>query len=168
MERVFSRSFGTDTLAMLTATVVLGGCGNQADIDVLKADVAQQKQQLDALRVEGNQQKQLIAALKVKISDLEIVVTDVRQKPQKAQVTSDPRQLTANQIAGLRNVIAQCVLNVRALAPPGATKINDVHVSFDAFYNPALGRVLNNNAYVSQDAVYAFNKCMTEKGWPVN
>ena len=113
-------------------------------------------------------QKQRIAELTVKISALENVVADLKQKPQKASVTSGPQQLNSSQAAALGKVIAQCVQIVRSLAPPGATPISDVHITFDAFYNPASGRVQNNNQYVSQDAVYAFNKCMTERNWPMH
>ena len=168
MGRVCGGHFGRNTLAMLAVTVVLAGCGKNSDVDALKANAEQQKQQLAALRAESNQQMQLITELNVKISSLENIVTDLRPKPQKAIVTSVPDQLTVSQTAALRNVIAQCVKRVRALAPPGATPINDEHVSFDAYYNPVLGRVVNNNMYVSQDAVYAFNKCMTEQGWPLS
>lgn len=167
MRRVCGSHYGRKTLAVLAATVFLAGCGKNPDVDTLKADAEQQKQQLAALRAEGNQQKQLISEMTVKISTLENIVTEGGPKPQKAQVISGPSQLTTSQIAALRNIIEQCVQNVRALAPPGATPTNDVHVSFDAFYNPALGRVVNNNAYVSQAAVYAFSKCMTEQGWPL-
>jgi outer membrane murein-binding lipoprotein Lpp len=168
MRGVYGTHLGRNIPAVLMATVVLAGCGKNQDLDALKADTGQQKQQLATLRAEADQQKQRISELNLKISALEDTVRDLKPKPQKALATSGAQQLSITQTAALRKVIVQCVQTVRALAPPGATPINDVHLSFDAYYNPASGRVENNNRYVIQDAVYAFNKCMTEQGWPLH
>lgn len=51
------------------------------------------------------------------------------------------------------------------------TKSGDVvtlfYKEFDAFYNPSSGRVKNNAFRVGdQQALFAFNKCMTEQGFP--
>jgi len=160
---------GGNIVAAAVAVVLLAGCAREQDVEALKANAEQQKQQLAALKTAIDQQNQRIDALDAKISalTLESVAADLKSKQQGASTNSGSAPLTANQVAAVQKVIAQCVQEVRALASPGATPLSDVYVSFDAYYNPASGRVENNNQYVSQDAVYAFNKCMAKRGWPL-
>jgi septal ring factor EnvC (AmiA/AmiB activator) len=168
-------------LAALVAAALMMGCVKNPEVDALRADMDAQKvqlaalradadehiQQRAALRVEVVQQSQQLAELRAKLANLETLMADLKPRAQKQPASSGSEQLTTQQTEALRQVISQCVQIVRALAPPGATRSSDVHISFDAYFNPALGRVVNNNQYVSQDAVYAFNRCMTEKGWPL-
>lgn len=159
-------------------TCSLISCGGGATTDIKIADVQQQVAKLEAadpastvvrlnkVRAASDEQSQQIAQLSAKVAVLERAVTEL--KSQKDKAASISQGVAPALGLPLQNVIRQCVGAVRALAPPGATPVGDVHVSFDAYYDPAMGRVVNNNHYVSQDAVYAFNKCMTDKGWPLH
>jgi hypothetical protein len=61
--------------------------------------------------------------------------------------------------------IETCVKKVRAIPSYG----DQFFHNFDAFYNPSDGTV-QNNATSSMDmaAVFQFNKCMTELGYPLS
>ena len=131
----------------------LGGCDKFRDIEQLKSDVAINKQQMSAVKAE-------LASVSERLFSLETA--------QKKLVTNDGRQaLSAEQIVMLKNVILQCVQIVKKSAPKDDYNQN-FYSQFDAFYNPATGRVQNNNLYNGGiPVVYAFNKCMTSLGFPL-
>jgi hypothetical protein len=67
----------------------------------------------------------------------------------------------------VKQIVASCVKYVRGLETQ-TEKYSQGFAGFDAFYNPATNRVQNNNQFVDQRAVYAFNKCMASKGMPLS
>ena len=112
-----------------------------------------------------------IESLKSRVTDYENQVDflklqiDLINKKLENKVKNENN--TGLNIPLLKKTISSCVIKVRELAPPGANEMNSVYVKFDAYFNEASGKVLNNNQYVSQDAVYAFNKCMHDSGFPL-
>jgi len=167
MRLVFKRCL-VALVAAPAATVVIPGCGRTPEIDAIRSTADRLQQQVTEIRADSDQQKGRADALSAKVFKLEVAVADLTSKREEHPSATGPVPLTPSQIAELNKAIGACVLVVKAMAPPGATSTSDVHISFDAYFNPATQRVLNNNQYVSQDAVYAFNKCMTERGWPLN
>jgi outer membrane murein-binding lipoprotein Lpp len=139
--------------AILIASLFLAGCDSGKEIDGLKGDVAANKQQIVALKVE-------LALVKDRLMALES--TQI-----KSVSSNGPQPLTESQIEILKKTISQCVRFVKGSAPKGEFK-DEVYAKFDAFYNPATGRVQNNNQYVDQSALYTFNKCMAEHGFPLS
>ena len=112
--------------------------------------------------------------LKLKVVDLEtksislqVQLDLLSQKVDKPDVKTKENKVEPAKldVSLLKKVIHNCVQTVKQLAPENATEFNNVYSTFDAYYNEASGRVLNNNKYVSQDAVYAFNKCMNDQGF---
>lgn len=144
--------------AILIVSLILTGCDSGKEVDELKAEVATNKQQITNLTVE-------LALVKDRLTALE-------STQRKSVSSNDPQPLTENQTAILKKAISQCVQFVRDSAPKNSLGPNggydEVYSKFDAFYNPATGRVQNNNQYVDQSAIYAFNKCMSEKGFPLS
>jgi hypothetical protein len=65
--------------------------------------------------------------------------------------------------------VKHCVSVVHAIrAAPAEDYMNAFFKRFDAFYNPASGKIENNAISVGdQQALFAFNKCMTEQGFPL-
>lgn len=168
MRFVYRTHFGENALLALVAALPLIGCVKNPEIDAVKSDADQLRRQIAQMQSDADQQKQRATELSARLSKLEEAVAGFMPKREEHPASRRPVQLTTSQVTELKKVVSSCVQTVRALAPPGATPISDVHISFDAYYNPSTGRVENNNQYVSQDAVYAFNKCMTEQGWPLH
>jgi hypothetical protein len=148
----------------LVASVLLSGC-QKADIDALKSESDSEKKEIAAVKAEVEQQKQRIAELSTQVFAMNEKLTTKASNP---PVAHGPPHMSQSHVAGLQKAISLCVQAVRALAPPGATPTSDVHITFDAYYNQGTNRVVNNNNYVDQSAVYAFNKCMAEQGWPLS
>jgi hypothetical protein len=62
--------------------------------------------------------------------------------------------------ATINKTVSECINFVHALG--------DSFKKFDAYYNPATGRVENNVMYVAdQPAIFQFNKCMAQHGLPL-
>jgi hypothetical protein len=145
--------------AMFFIIPSLIGCSDGAgqskkDIVDLKAELATVKNQMADFKSGIDTVNSRLAALEIS-----------KMQPEKSD---GPRHLSSSELTTLNNVISQCVHVVRNITPTGPLGINEVYVHFDAYYNPASGKVLNNNQYVDQSAVYAFNKCMTSKGIPLS
>jgi hypothetical protein len=63
-------------------------------------------------------------------------------------------------------VVKACVEVSRASDPADPSIKNQWH--FDAYYNAATGRFHNNVQYnFQQRFIFAFNKCMAERGFPL-
>jgi len=69
--------------------------------------------------------------------------------------------------AALKSAVRACVRHVRNMPNPNPV-YGDSYKHFDAFYNPASGRV-ENNAFlnVDQQALYVFRECMAEHNYPL-
>jgi hypothetical protein len=69
--------------------------------------------------------------------------------------------------ATLAKAVKQCVDVVRA--DDSEPVFKKFYQQFDAFYNPASGRV-ESNAFrpIDQKPFFVFKKCMSEKGMPVS
>ena len=130
--------------------VVLVGCSNSSNKD------------LDTLKNKVDDLNKQTISLQVQLDLLANRVDELERKPKETK--SDPPKLDFN---ALKKVISSCVQTVKQLAPKDANEMNNVYSTFDAYFNDAMGKVLNNNKFVSQDAVYAFNKCMNESGFPL-
>ena len=64
-------------------------------------------------------------------------------------------------MATINKAISKCLDFVRSKADPVFSK------GFDAYYNPATGRVENNAALIGdKESLSRFNKCMAEQGVP--
>lgn len=138
---------------VLVAGCLLTACDRLKEMDELRSDAAASKQEIAKLRVE-------IAATAERLMALEA--------SQKKVVSTDGHQaLTESQMSTLNKAISQCVQVVRSIPGPKDAFGGQVFANFDAFYNPASGRVQNNNQYVDQSAVYAFTKCMAAQGVPL-
>ena len=171
----FPPTLATCVLAGLACTLIScgGGAATDAKVADLEAKVARLEatdpsstaSRVDRVLAVSERQTQQIAELNTKVAALETATTEF--KSQKVKAAAISQQVSPDLVPSLQKVIRQCVEAVHSLAPSGATPMNDVHTSFDAYYNPATGRVVNNNQYVSQEAVYSFNKCMSERGWPM-
>lgn len=151
---------------------LLGGCDQFKSIDAMQRDVAANQKRVSELAYESiNSRQQVvnlaseIAAIKEKLAALETM-----QSKAAKPASNDPPTIPNEQVASLKGSIAQCVEVVKKLKdshPIGTLIENEVYINFDAYFNPATGRVLNNNHFVDQSAVYAFNKCMVSQGWPM-
>jgi hypothetical protein len=159
---------------LLLSGSVLSGCDKPKEMDELRSEAASSKEQLVKLKAD-------LATVNGRLANLETTLGEmlIRERDRKLAAlnaerkgvsnTAGPQALSQEQIGMLQKVIAQCVQVVRNSAPKESTlgSSREVYVGFDAFYNPASGRVQNNNQYVDQSAVYAFSKCMASHGWPL-
>jgi hypothetical protein len=82
--------------------------------------------------------------------------------------------LSPENAKNLRDTVTGCVKLVKSSTPPkSVTNLYGPSAQlyfgdFDAFYNPATGRVENNAQIVAmQPPLFLFNKCMAEHGWPL-
>jgi glucan-binding YG repeat protein len=148
----------TIRIAILITSLFFAGCDRGKEVGELKGDAASNKQQIASLQVE-------LALVKNRLSALESEFAQNNIDAMQKKILSDNghQPLTESQIVMLKKTISQCVQFVKSSAPN-----NEVYSKFDAFYNPASGRVQNNNQYVDQSSIYAFNKCMTEQGFPLS
>ena len=128
----------------------LTGCERLKEIDELKSNAATNSQQMIQVKNE-------LASLRDKL-----LIIETNQE--KTVRNDGPQPLSNEQIEKLKKAIFQCTQGVRISAPD-----NIFYSKFDAYYNPASGRVENNNMYQGGGpAVYAFNKCMAVLGIPLN
>jgi hypothetical protein len=75
-------------------------------------------------------------------------------------------QATPDQTATIERVVKQCIAAVRAA--PSEKGLEEYYRGFDAYYNSATTKVLNNATRVGdQRALFVFQKCMSEKGIPL-
>lgn len=73
---------------------------------------------------------------------------------------------TPDPAALIGKVIKQCVAAVRA--SPSEKLLEEFYRGFDAYYNSATAKVLNNATTVGdQKPLFVFQKCMSEKGFPL-
>ena len=151
----------------------LSGCDRLAKFDPSNTDA------LEA-RVEGKEgvvkamQEELLS-LKAQLMAAQYRMDSFEQQAARAQSSkarSEPGVMSPEQIASLSSVIANCVKRVRASGPQGGTMAEmeaKFWTDFDAYYNPASGRVENNVTFNGQrPALYAFNKCMNANGTPLS
>lgn len=136
--------------------------------DALEARVGSQEGVLKAMQAElGTLKAQLLVA-QYRMDSFEQQST----RAQSDKARSEPSILSPEQVASLSPIIADCVKLVRASGQQGGTMAEmeaKFWTGFDAYYNPASGRVENNVMYNGQrPALYAFNKCMSAKGVPVS
>ncbi|MFM0687358.1 hypothetical protein PQQ77_15375 [Paraburkholderia strydomiana] len=147
----------------LVSGSLLAGCDKLKEVD---SKVAASQQEITDLKAEVASSNRAIAALKSEIADVRAKMTNL-EAGRKGEANNDQRQsLSSEEIAGLKQAVAQCVTRVRASAPAGNEQF---YTGFDAYYNPASGRVMNNVQYNGQvPALYAFNKCMASQGFPLS
>ena len=76
-------------------------------------------------------------------------------------------QATSDQMAAISKAVSHC-LSVVHNTRPAESWMQQFYTNFDAFYNPAFG-VVQNNAQSNGDmkALFVFNKCMAEQGYPL-
>lgn len=135
---------------------------NKVELVAMRAELSQVKARL--LTLEGVQDKRL-AETNARLADLELVQT-------KSEKTQEAHTLPADEIPALKTAISLCVQQVHSApeAKGGKDLFSDAKfwTDFDAFYNPANGRVENNNLYNGGvPAVFFFKKCMTTQGFPL-
>src|SRR5579864_5975379 len=74
-------------------------------------------------------------------------------------------QSNQTELAG--KAVKHCILVVHNTHPSEAF-METYYQNFDAFYNPATGMVQNNARSVGdQKALFVFEKCMVEQGFPL-
>jgi hypothetical protein len=130
---------------------------------------------MTALRTEVQQTRREIGELKSKVAGLNTRVAQLEQPldPDAAAVMkslpSSPPMPQPIQADTIKKVIANCVGQVHRLETTPAAEgwKGRIFADFDAYYNQGNRQVVNNNKYVDQSAVYAFNKCMASKGVPL-
>ena len=128
----------------------------------MRTDAAASKQQIAEVRTELTEMNQRLAAFE---TNLRLAAFETNRK--QAKRDAGLQTLPPEQIKELRTAISQCVQAARDEAPKDAL-LAKFYLDFDAFYNPASGRVQNNNVYHGGlPAVYAFNKCMALQGFPL-
>jgi hypothetical protein len=80
---------------------------------------------------------------------------------QTALAQETKTQQTPAETATINKAVSKCLDFVRTKADPVFSK------GFDAYYNPATGRVENNAALIGdKESLSRFNKCMAEQGVP--
>ena len=134
----------------------MSGCDKLKEVDELKGNVATSQQQM--VNLQGN-----ILTLVSELAAVRQRLEALEAAQKKVVSPAGPHRLSEEQIATVSKAISQCVQTVRGSMPTSA-----VYINFDAYYNAASGTVQNNNRYVDQSAVYAFNKCMASKGVPLS
>lgn len=135
---------------------------------ILLLAACSQNDQLESLREHLTDQQKQIDILKESVSTQAEAITKLQEQPSPVAIdpssSSDPQKLTTNQLNQLTDVIAECVQTVHEAAPN-----DNFFQQFDAYYNPTTGRVANNVIYVGgRPALYSFQKCMSNKGWPMS
>ena len=123
-----------------------------------KAEIADGRQQLADLRTN-------LDGLITRVMLLELAgqIEEADKKAAAAVNKDAPQVLTPSQVQLLNGAIGTCVDSVRKSEPATAGDRK-----FDAYYNPAKGKVQNNALFVSQQpSLYAFNKCMSDQGFPL-
>jgi hypothetical protein len=76
-------------------------------------------------------------------------------------------QPTSDQPAAISKAVSHCVIAVHNTHPTESW-MQQYYTNFDAFYNPASGAVQNNAQTVGDmKALFVFNKCMAEQGYPL-
>jgi hypothetical protein len=79
-----------------------------------------------------------------------------------AQEKETTTQKAPAETATINKAISKCLNFVRTKADPVFSK------GFDAYYNPATGRVENNAALIGdKESLSRFNKCMAQQGIPL-
>jgi outer membrane murein-binding lipoprotein Lpp len=142
--------------AFLVASLFLSGCDKLKEIDKLKGNAATSQQQV--VDLQGN-----ILTLRAELAAVRERLEALEAAQKKVVSPAGSQRLSEEQIATVSKAISQCVQMVR-----GSMPTSEVYTNFDAYYNPASATVQNNNKYVDQSAVYAFNKCMASKGVPLS
>ena len=140
---------------LLLTSLFLSGCDKLKEIDELNGDAAISQQQIAELQ--GN-----ILTLRAELAVVRERLQTLEAAPKKTVIPAGPQPLSEEQIATVSKAISQCVQIVRGSVPTSV-----VYTRFDAYYNPVTAKVINNNQYVDQSAVYTFNKCMASKGFPL-
>jgi hypothetical protein len=143
----------TPTIFILGAGVILfiTGCDDRGN------------EELAQLRAKVTADERRMEAMSAQIEALSQRVTQLQAKLPRPDAGKD-QPVATNDAATLKQSISACVKNVRSLET-GTT--GGLYAGFDAYYNPGTGRVINNDQFVDQRAVYAFNKCMASKGVPL-
>jgi len=153
---------------ILVFALLLNGCGNSKDAELIKADLKNTQMELHLAMNDLKIKKQEIKLVQADLAALNERV-DRLELPTKRVVKSGVEQRLPNeQIEPLKKAISNCVQQVKNLAKKDdfSTKFFS---EFDAYYNPASGRVQNNAIYQgSMPAVYEFNKCMSSLGFPLS
>ena len=145
--------------AFVITGLLLSGCDKLKEIDDVKSEASANKQQLEALKAE-------LATVRGKLAALEDFQRLAAQ--QKAISDAGLQPPTAQQIASLTDAVSKCVFIIRNSAPKEGWPGADAYTSFDAYYNPGSGRVENNVVVQGgRPALYAFNKCMAARGFPL-
>jgi hypothetical protein len=125
-------------------------------------------QQISDLKQQVLGLKQTVKALSSRMDRLDPPTPEGPRPAATAPANKTGR--TESQIATIKLVIAQCVSNVHIGAPSGALDYEVKYwQGFDAYYNPGTSQVLNNATVNGQQpALYAFQKCMSEHGFPLS
>jgi hypothetical protein len=75
-------------------------------------------------------------------------------------------QAAPDQTGAIDKVVKQCVAAVRA--GPSEKGLEDFYRGFDAYYNSRTAKIMNNATTVAdQKPLFVFQKCMSEKGFPL-
>jgi uncharacterized coiled-coil protein SlyX len=152
---------------VLAALLALGGCDKIKEHDALVSAMAERTNEIANLQAQVAERTKEIANLQAQmtIASNRIATLEALQLAKAVPPTAPGP--SADQVEALKKVVAECVRTVRSSTPHD--ELSQFYSGFDAFYNPASGRVQNNIIYNGGlPAVYAFNKCMTDNGWPLS
>lgn len=141
------------------ALLSLSGCERLTAYKDAPRELAETKAALAQLQGE-------FVGLRGEVVALRIQTKIDKEDAEKSQQTS-PRRIGAAEMPALKSVITDCVQQVRGAAVANEFS-KDFWTGFDAYYNPATDRVLDNTTMNGQlPARYAFQKCMASRGYPL-
>ena len=139
---------------LLAIIILFAACTQNDQLDILREQLTDQQKQIDILKETASTHAKAIATL---LEQPNPVATDPNS-------SSDPQKLTIDQTNQLIDAINECVQTVHEAAPN-----NNFFQQFDAYYNSTTGRVANNVIFVGgRPALYTFQKCMSNKSWPLS
>lgn len=171
------KSFPTKTTVFtLVIALLLTGCQKLQDLAAGPGEVANLRAIEQELSIEVSQLRAKILVLEelqrkqnANFDErLKIVETTGKKNAQPATSST----LSADTVVALKIAISNCVNQVHATNEAKAEASGKTYwnfwTGFDAFYNPATGRVQNNNMYNGgRPAAFFFDKCMTSLGFPL-
>ncbi|MCX7174061.1 MAG: hypothetical protein NT159_09070 [Proteobacteria bacterium] len=143
---------GRQIVLLLACCLCISGCEKPKELDELKTDMADLKQRVARLEQVQQQAQQLAE----------------QQAQQHAKQQAEQQANSINRIEAIQRTIKLCVEATRSLAQNVEGYEKKFYTGFDAYYNLGSGTVQNNVMLNGEKpALYAFNKCMAEKGVPL-
>jgi len=156
-------------LAVLLAGL-LSGCDRLKQIDELPARAEASRVAIAALQLEVATAKKEITELRDDLGATKARLLLAELSAQQATATkkaAEPQPISGESLATLTAAIAGCVQVAREIPAQDEMEAR-FYKRFDAYYNPGNGLVQNNARYNGEmPALYAFNKCMVAKGFPL-